>query len=603
MDGRSDWIRGDYGKEKNKRFKYNMVNRNKPIALKPYLEAVEEHCRQLSGEELVQLVLSLAKNEAASGRVQFLERLNILSPAGKNVIKPKRSDLEALLEDVQGLKESIMERIEAIENGDYDALDDWDWEDARYDDEPEMISETQLDDLAGLFDEAGGLFLNGAFLDARHLYQALFELLKELDESDYVMPDTGVELREARARYARCVYETSGEDSRLDEFADAMDIGVSYRFDSQKIDGAYPLLQDVMDAGEKKMKGIQEFFPVWEKFLEGGGTQGRPASLLAEVVCFTRGLAGVGELARKWGSVQPYGYLFWLDRLGQENRWGEIQNIAKEALTVLKTGQAREKVSDFLAEAGRMTNDPAVVLGGHLEKFYSHACDANLQALLTEAVKQDQREKTLAQILDFYARQKELSNNEKSLYLKALLMAGHLDSAWKIVKGSKSLGWSYGPATGLVFGSICSVAANYRENAGTIQKLLSSYSGRSAIYSYHFSIEEDPAGFFRDEIIRGLRQASFQSSSMKQYINWAFRIGRDRVDGIVSNTHRSAYQRAAWVLGSLAEVHAARGEVEKAGALLHEYCKEKFNRHRAFRREVKQVVSESILLRQMETKV
>lgn len=40
-----------------------MVNRDKPLALKPYLEAVEAHCRQLSGEQLVELVLSLARNE------------------------------------------------------------------------------------------------------------------------------------------------------------------------------------------------------------------------------------------------------------------------------------------------------------------------------------------------------------------------------------------------------------------------------------------------------------------------------------------------------------------------------------------------------------
>ncbi len=580
-----------------------MAHRSKPIALKPYLEAVEAHCRQLSGEELIQLLLALAKDESTSGRKQFLRRLNILSPAGKSVIKAGRPDLQALLEDVRGLKESILERIGAIENGDYDALDDWDWEDAHYDDEPEMISETQLDELAGLFDEAGGLFLNGDFLDARHLYQSLFELLKELDASDSLMPDTGVELREARARYARCVYETSDEDSRLDEFADAMDIGASYRFDNQKIDDAYPLLQDVMDAGEQEMKGIRDFFAVWEKFLVGQGIQGRPASLLAEVVYFTRGLSGVGELARQWGIAQPYGYLFWLDRLGQEKSWDEIQKIAKEALKVLEAGMAREKVSDFLAEAGRMTNDPTAVLGGHLEKFYSRACDANLKALLAEAVKQDQREKTLAQILSYYARQKELSDSDKSLYLKALLMAGHLGNAWKIVKGSKSLGWSYGLATGLVFGSICTVLANYHESAGTIQALLSWYSDRDAIYSCHFSLEEeDPAGFFHDEIIRGLRNASFQSSKLKQFTNWAFQIGGDRVDGIVSNKHRSAYQRAAWVLGALAEVHAARGDVEKAGALLHEYCKERYNRHSAFRREVKQVFSESLLLRQMETK-
>lgn len=576
-----------------------MANRNKPIALKPYLETIEEHCGQLSREELLALVLSLAKDESSSGRARFLERLKAISPPGKKVVKTRQSDLEMLLEDVQAVKESILERIEAIENGDYDAIDDWDWEDARYDDNPEMVSEAQLEDLADLFDTAGNLFLSAEFQAARRLYQALFDLIKELNEFDHFMPVPGVELREERARYARSVYETSDESRRLNEFGDAMDIGASFRFDKQKTDDAYPLLQDVMDAGEQEMKGLRDFFPLWEKFLEGQGTQGRPASLLAEVVYFTRRLAGVGELARKWGASQPHGYLFWLARLRQEKQWHDIIDISKEALAVLKTGQARENVSDFLAEAGRMAGDSTIVLEGHLEKFYSHACDANLKALLTEAVKQDQREKILTQILDFYARQKGLDDNEKSLYLKGLLMAGHLDNAWEIVKGAKSLGWSYGLATGLVFGSICAVAANYHENAGSIQKLLTWYCGKSAIYSYDFSVEEeDPAGFFRDEIIKGLQQARFQPSGFKQYSNWAFKIGEDRVDAIVSNTHRAAYDRAAWVLGSLAEVYAASGDVEKARSLMHKYCKEKYNRHTAFKREVKQVLSESTLLRQ-----
>jgi hypothetical protein len=577
-----------------------MIDRNRRIALKPYLENVESHCNQLPREELIQLLLSLAKDESTSVRVHFLERLKTILHS-KNAAQKERSDLETLLEYVQALKESVMERIEAIENGDYEALDDWDWEDDHYDDEPEMISDEQMDDLTHLFDDAGGLFLNGEIQDARSLYQALFDLLGELDESDYCMTEPFVEIREERARYARCVYETSYGNQRLNEFADAMDIKAYFRFDEQKIDESYPLLQDVMDAGEKDMKDIQDFYPQWEKFLKGKGRQGRPASLLAEVVCFTSGLAGLGKLAREWGNIQPYGYLFWLDKLRQEKQWDDIIEIAKDALLVLKTGPAREEVSDFLAKAGQLANDPTVVLEGSLEKFYSHPCDANLKILLTEAVKQDQREDILADILDFYTRQRGLNDSEKSLYLKTLLLSGDLGKAWEIVKKSKSLGWSYGLATGLVFGSINAVAADYQENAGTIRKLLIWYCGQSSIYSYQFSVEEeDPAGFFYDEIIKGLSQTRFQPSRLKQYTDWAFQIGRERVDGIVSNTHRSAYQRAAWVLGSLAEVYAAQGDVQKAGSLIHEYCKEKYNRHTAFKREVKQMISRSTLLRQLD---
>ena len=75
-----------------------------------------------------------------------------------------------------------------------------------------------------------------------------------------------------------------------------------------------------MDVQEQDIKGIQEFLPRWKKLLEKKGTGGRQDSLLVEVVYFTSGLTGVEKLARKWGSTQPYGYLFWLDRLRQEKR-------------------------------------------------------------------------------------------------------------------------------------------------------------------------------------------------------------------------------------------------------------------------------------------
>ena len=50
----------------------NMTGRNPQIALKPYLDTIEKHCSQLSRDELIQLVLSLAKDESTSISLPFL---------------------------------------------------------------------------------------------------------------------------------------------------------------------------------------------------------------------------------------------------------------------------------------------------------------------------------------------------------------------------------------------------------------------------------------------------------------------------------------------------------------------------------------------------
>ncbi|MBW2164239.1 MAG: hypothetical protein JRF43_07325, partial [Deltaproteobacteria bacterium] len=66
---------------------------------------------------------------------------------------------------------------------------------------------------------------------------------------------------------------------------------------------------------------------------------------------------------------------------------------------------------------------------------------------------------------------------------------------------------------------------------------------------------------------------------------------------IVSNQHRAAYEKAAQVMGSLAEAYLAMGQESKALKILHEYYNEKYKRFSAFRREVKSVIMHSDLLK------
>ena len=96
---------------------------------------------------------------------------------------------------------------------------------------------------------------------------------------------------------------------------------------------------------------------------------------------------------------------------------------------------------------------------------------------------------------------------------------------------------------------------------------------------------------------KGLKQKEETKSRATEYLSWAEKIGKMRIDHIVSNKHRRAYERAAQVLGSLAEVYAATGKKTKAAKILHKYYNEKYNRFSAFRREVKAVVMGSDILR------
>jgi uncharacterized Zn finger protein len=102
---------------------------------------------------------------------------------------------------------------------------------------------------------------------------------------------------------------------------------------------------------------------------------------------------------------------------------------------------------------------------------------------------------------------------------------------------------------------------------------------------------------FYEEIISGLKQKKFTKAKRTEYLAWAEKIGKSRIEHIVSNKHRRAYERAAQVLGSLAEAYATMGQKNKAVKILHKYYSEKYSRFSAFRREVKAVLKDSDLLR------
>lgn len=72
-------------------------------------------------------------------------------------------------------------------------------------------------------------------------------------------------LREARARYCPCVYETVRESEKLHEFAGAMDINWAspYEANQNEYNEDCPLLPDVIDASVGEMKSLDAFLPAW----------------------------------------------------------------------------------------------------------------------------------------------------------------------------------------------------------------------------------------------------------------------------------------------------------------------------------------------------
>jgi hypothetical protein len=563
------------------------------IALKPYLEAVRAHCEGLSKEELVETILDLAGEAPVRERADFLDKIRATAPFSAEGKRKAGTDAgEALIEQLAGLREEIEERIESIENGSY-----WDEagysEESGFDDEPDSVTREQLEELENLFLETGSLFLDGRLETARRLYSALFSFMDEKEEISMSFSGESVDIREERARYCRSVYETADPKRRVNDFFDCMNIDApmnDYRLDLAS--EPLPMLQDVMDARSGELADWTSFLPAWEKRLESCHTD-RAAVLRMEAVEKLRGADELSVLVREWKSNQPRGYLFWIQSLERAGNWQGMLDVSLEALKALPKGRFREQAAEYLTKAAVELGLSEQALRGKRERFLSLPTEGNLLGLLDEAERQGLRLQELNAVLEHPEEIKRGESLQNDLYIKMLLIAGRLQEAFNEGQGETSLGWSYGKA-GVLFAAVLSVLTENSPKTVVVQALLKEYAERSGYY-----LGEGEKGDTHSEILKGLASVKITESERRDYLAWADKIGRERIDNIVSGKHRRAYDRAARTLGALAEYYTLSNERKKAQSLLEEFFFHKFPRHRAFRDEVKRVVSSSALLKDL----
>ena len=144
-----------------------------------------------------------------------------------------------------------------------------------------------------------------------------------------------------------------------------------------------------------------------------------------------------------------------------------------------------------------------------------------------------------------------------------LLMSGRLDRAFNEGRSEKSIGWCYGKA-GVLFASVLSVLAQNSGKAVNISALLKQYANRSSHYDDDNDSGSKTGGAFR-RILIGLMSVEIRDAEARKYAAWADKIGRARIEAIVSGQHRGAYDRAARVLGALLNIAFLQMKQKKHG--------------------------------------
>jgi hypothetical protein len=363
------------------------------------------------------------------------------------------------------------------------------------------------------------------------------------------------------------------------------------------------MMQDVIDAKTGEMKDLDGFFKAWWKLLEKRWAQHRPARLLLEAVHHLSGLDSVAKLARKWQDKQPVGYLFWLDILKEHAADSkEVIEVSLEALGALKQGDAKRTIAQVLMDAAAAAGDAPRLLEGRRERFFAAPDGRSLLAWTAEAARQEVRSDELEKAIHFLLSRKSRNPDQEGLLVKCLLMLGRLEDAFQRVKSEKGVGWSYGSSAGVVFGAVLSAICRHGEKAAAVQAVFRGYANERSMHVYGNPEGPDADTSFHAEIVAGLNRADLTAKKRHKYLSWTEEIGRRRINHIVSNKHRNAYDRAAQVLCALVETYLIRNRDDHAVEMLRHFCRERFPRHTAFKSEVAAVMAASPLLKNFDLK-
>lgn len=304
------------------------------LSSQSFFATLQKLSASLDREELLGLVSAMARLLPPERWQEALLHVRKIGPDQQINPEPLPvAEIERVLDGIADLRLDIQARMEAIEDGTLEDYDDY----YDYNEDPDPVSDEQLAVLTTFFAEAGLAFAKNDKPSAETMYEALFELVDDVEEIGILARDD-LDLRRERARYARCVYESAEKENRPRAVLSAMGLAEESRYSSRNL----PLLCEVKACDCAALPGWDDFLPAWRKELaEMDFHAGRVANLLLEATAMESDVTAVAELAERWGAEQPLGYLFLLKRLAEDGDWHLLGGYARAAVAVLPEGETR----------------------------------------------------------------------------------------------------------------------------------------------------------------------------------------------------------------------------------------------------------------------
>jgi len=579
-----------------------MPIRREKIPLKAFWEAVEQRLAACSADELRAILRAMARETPPGQRQAFLEKLNRVEEPP--VAAEELFEQEELLADIDDLGHELRA---AMEQAEY-------WEEpyawGEYHEEDSLGPyEEFVEPLTDLFHRAQAAFDSGNRPLARAAYQKLFELLHL--EDDYgrgvsASDLTDVDIDEAWARYLRAVYETEPPTRRPEVLFEQMQQVRAWLF------RARPMLEDLIQVSPQPLPDRDRFLTDWIAFLWTQDSKEADA-WLREAVRLSQGTRGLELLARAEGEKRPRVYLDWLVALEQEGRYREALAAAQEALRSLPPKlPIRAAIADHLCAAAERLHETDALHAGRWEAFVAKPTLSRLLDLWEVSPAGSERTAQMRQAARYL--EEYLANRPRpqpvvgwdeddlerpawitrSVLAHAYLLAEDFDAARQLVANEKVLGWSSSNnPQGLIVSYFLGLLSG-RSLSALPPNLSRLWQASLQVSTGSWYAYDEKQGSLLRRLQRTygeqMARVSWEGEKRAQILAWCLGIARQRVNAIVSNKHRKAYDRAAMLIAACAEVLRLQGADREATALLNE-VRTRFPRHRAFQAELKAAIA------------
>jgi hypothetical protein len=571
--------------------------RSAPRGLGEFLAVLEQRLAALPVEDLRAALVAHAERLPVRDREAFLAIFPapsaISQVPGPHAVPPL--DGARLLADIDAF-------VDRVRSGAF--FEGWGWDDDLRE-ERAWGDESWVGEMDDLFAAAADAFLAGDLVLARDAYGRLlgaFDLDQEVgtfcgpsSPSDMVTTD----VPEAVARYLRVVYETTPLPERAEELYDQYaDLGHLAPATS---------LHTIADTRRAGLPDVDEFLPAWIEVLteQTSGYWARDRQrLLTEATVWHAGTDGLATVARRPGDHQPTAYLDWIEALTRDGRLDDAAAAAREAMTL--TGLPAERsaeVADWLGELTARLGDAQAALDARRTAWRAHRTRSRLLALVAAAEAVGQRAVTLSAEADL------VPADPDRLGCELLLLAGRIDTAAAALAVSDPLGWSGPDHPGSVVWPVllaAAVAPVVPAAQTQLGRQFAAIDTADRWYGYsglEFDDGDDDAD--RPPAVPLPRLSSLlachiadRPGSPRQRQQWlaaARSVVDRRVDAVVGNKHRGAYQRVAVLAVAYAEAQALAAD-QAAGAAFVSATRSRYPRHVAFRDELDRATAASPLL-------